>query len=182
MPARGVRRATRRPPASAEVLQRDEGRRARHHHPARRRRRGRQVGDRPRLPAHARRARGARLLRAAQPRSSWPPASTPARAAALGQQSGDGTPIMLTIPTDRAVGAAADPRPRARRERRWSTPTCSSSPTSARRCSPAARASTSAAASRRRRRCSTTCARTRAWAGCPTRCGSPTYDVSTAGR
>ena len=40
------------------------------------------------------------------------------RAAALGQQSGDGTPIMLTIPTDEPVGAAADPRPRARQATR----------------------------------------------------------------
>ena len=36
-----------------------------------------------------------------------------ARAAELGQTAGDGTPIMLTIPTDAPVGAAADPQPRA---------------------------------------------------------------------
>ena len=39
-----------------------------------------------------------------------------ARAATLGQTAGDGTPIMLTIPTERAVGAAAHPRPRSRQD------------------------------------------------------------------
>ena len=46
---------------------RDEDRRPRHHRAQGRRRRGRQVGARQRLPAHARRARGARLLRPPQP-------------------------------------------------------------------------------------------------------------------
>ena len=40
------------------------------------------------------------------------------RAAALGQRSGDGTPIMVTMPTDRPVGAAAHPRPRRRQPTR----------------------------------------------------------------
>ena len=44
-----------------------QDRRARHHRVEGRRRRGRQVGDRARLPAHTRRARDARLLRRAQP-------------------------------------------------------------------------------------------------------------------
>ena len=96
------------------------------------------------------------------------------RAAALGQQSGDGTPIMLTIPTDEpwvplrilALGLDAtqvvdadvflltDERPDGahRRHRRRRRPQ----------------------RGRRRRRCSTTCAATSTWAGCPTRCGSAT--------
>ena len=62
--------------------------------------RGRPVGDRPRLPPPARRARGARLLRAAAARSSWPRRSTPTPLRQRGQNVGDGTPVHITIPTD----------------------------------------------------------------------------------
>ena len=93
-----------------------------------RRRRGRQVGDRARVPAHARRARDARLLRAPQP-DLHGRALRRVACRQLGQNTGDGTPIMLTIPTTRAVGAAAHPRPRARAAPRSSRPTCSCSPT-----------------------------------------------------
>ncbi len=59
------------------------------------------------------------------------------RAADLGQQAGDSTPIMATIPTDDpwvpvrilGLGAATDDASR---------PTCSCSPTTSRRCSPGA--------------------------------------------
>ena len=60
--------ATQRPPSKVAGHPPDEDRRARHHDPARRRQPGREVGAGQRLPAHARRARGARLLRLAQPR------------------------------------------------------------------------------------------------------------------
>ena len=101
----GARSARSRPPpdrrrVDAEVLPRDHDRRARHHDPAGWRRRGRSVGDRPRLPPDARRARGARLLLAAQPDLHGRPLRRRTRREQLGQQSGDGTPIMLTIPTD----------------------------------------------------------------------------------
>ena len=78
------------------------------------------MGDRSRLPADARRARGARLLLAPHARSSWPRASTPSRAAQLGPAVGRRHPDHAHHPDRRAVGAAAHPRPRARRARRWS--------------------------------------------------------------
>ena len=95
------------------------------------------------------------------------------RAPALGQTSGDGTPIMLTIPTDEpwvplrilALGQdrakvidadvflLTDNRP------------C---------CVQAAPASSWPAVTQRPRACSPTCVPTREWAGCLTRCGSAT--------
>ena len=59
------------------------------------------------------------------------------RARQLGQNTGDGTPIMLTIPTTRAVGAAAHPLVSGSTRARSCRPTCSCSPTTGRRCSPA---------------------------------------------
>ena len=76
-----------------------EDRRARHHRAEGRRHRGRQVGDRPRVPAHARRARDARLLRAPQPDLHGRALRRDPRAR-LGQNAGDGTPIMVTMKTD----------------------------------------------------------------------------------
>ena len=93
---------------------RDADRRPRHHGAGGRRRRGRRVG----------RATTASCSRPTRPRSSTSTASRSqifmaarfdaSRAAELGQTAGDGTPIMLTIPTDAALGAAADPEPRPR--------------------------------------------------------------------
>ena len=93
---------------------RDEDRRPRHHRPAGRGRRGRRwAADHgflltPDAPG------GARLLRR---RSQVFMAARfdAERAAELGQGAGDGTPIMADDPDRRAVGAAAHPRPRARR-------------------------------------------------------------------
>ena len=116
---------------------RDEDRRARHHDPARAA--ATQVGKwarRPRLPAHARRARGARLLRAPQPDlhgRALRRARAPQRS---GRQRGDGTPIMLTIPTKEPWVPLRILEPRARRRPRSSRPTCSCSPTTSRSCSP----------------------------------------------
>ena len=165
----------RRPSAldKAEVLLQTEDRRARHHDPARRRRRGRRLGARARVPAHARRAEGARLLLPAQQdlhgrslRRRRAPGARPER----GRRHAD----HAHHPHRRAVGAAADPRPRARQDagrRRRRVPPH-------RRAARAARGRTrprrSSAATRRRAACSTTCARTRAWSGCPTTCGSAT--------
>ena len=99
----------------------DPGRRARHHDPARRRRRGRQVGDRPRVPADPRRARRPRLLLAPL-EDLHGRALRRARAAELGQQLGRRHPDHAHHPDRRPVGAAADPRASAstppRRERR----------------------------------------------------------------
>ena len=94
-----VRSATRAPAPAPTVLLRDADRRARHHGAQGRRGRGRGLGARARLLPAAGRARGARLLRRAQPdlhghavqRRSAPPR----RASA----SGDGTPVHVVIPT-----------------------------------------------------------------------------------
>ena len=127
---------------------RDADRRPRHHRARGRRRRGRHVGTRQRLPAHPRRARGARLLRPAAARSSWPPASTPPAPPSSARPAGDGTPIMLTIPTDAPWVPLRILQPRPRGRASSSRPTCSSSPTRSPTCWPAARASASSAASR----------------------------------
>ena len=106
-------------------------------------------------------------------RSSWPRASTRVAPPTLGQGSGDGTPIMLTIPTDEpwvplrilclGLGKAqvveadvfllTDDRPMLRAGETGLS---------------------SRAATRPRRLCSPTCAPTRAWRGYPTTCGSRT--------
>ena len=57
------------------------------------------VGQGPRLPPAARRARGARLLRRSAARSSWPRASTPMPRPRAARPIGDGTPVHITIPT-----------------------------------------------------------------------------------
>ena len=97
-----------------------------------------------------------------------------ARAARLGQQSGDGTPIMLTIPIDApwvplrilALGLDADHRDRRRRvpAHRRATHRARRGPRGAGR----------RERTRRRPSCSTTSAPTSTWAGSPTRCGSRT--------
>ena len=96
------------------------------------------------------------------------------RAAELGQTSGDGTPIMLTIPTDepwvplRILGLGLEDEPGGGGRR-----------------VPAHRRGAHAPGRRARahhrpqrggivRRCSPTSAPTSAWSGCPTRCGSAT--------
>ena len=161
-------------PTDAEVLLADEDRRARHHDPEGRRRRGRQVGDRPRLPAHARRARDARLLRRAQPDLHGRALRRVARR-----------------------GARPDSRATARRSCSRSRPTsrgcrCASSASGSTRAQvvdadvflltddqPKLLAGGTGLGLDRNEagvaaRCSTTCAPTRAWGGCPTRCGSRT--------
>ena len=55
-----------------------------------------------------------------------------ARAAELGQTAGDGTPDHADDPHRCALGAPADPQPRARGRASSSRPTCSSSPTRSR--------------------------------------------------
>ena len=78
---------------------RDEDRRARHHHPPGRRRRGRPVGARARLPPEPDAPEMLDFYAARSP-IFMAARFDAARAADLGQQTGDGTPIMLTIPTD----------------------------------------------------------------------------------
>ena len=100
----------------AEVLLETTHRRARHHHPARRRRRGRPVGEEPRLPPPARCARGARLLRRAQPDLHG---RRLRRRCGRGARPGDrrrhaGAP---DDPDRQPVGAAAHPGPRQGRRR-----------------------------------------------------------------
>ena len=61
--------------------------------------RRRRVGQGARLPAPARRTGGPRLLRRAQPDLPRRGLRRRSRAAARGQQIGDGTPVHITIPT-----------------------------------------------------------------------------------
>ena len=149
-------------------------RRPRHHHPQGRRRLGRPVGPGPRLPAHARRPRGPRLLRRPVEDLHGRPVQRRRR---QGAQPGDRRrhPDPSDDPDGQPLGAAADPRASARPPTTPSTPTSSCSPPTSRTC---CRSLTTAcsrtAASRPRSRCSTTSAPTRGWSGCPSRCGSPT--------
>ena len=135
---------------------------------------GGQVGRRPRLPAHARRARGARLLRRPQPDLHGRALRRVARAAARADAAATARrSCSRSRPTSRgcrcASSASGSTRDAGRRGRRV----------------PAHRRPAEAARRRRgpepraqragvRARCSTTCAPTRAWGGCPTRCGSRT--------
>ena len=108
----------------------DHHRRARHHGAQGRWRRGRCVGHRARLPAAAGRARGARLLRPAQPHLPGRQLRCRCRRRQRGQAIGDGTPVHITIPTSDpwvplrilSLGKQADDR---------STPTSTCSPTGA---------------------------------------------------
>ena len=84
--------------------------------PEGRRRRGREVGRRSRLPAHARRARDARLLRPAQPDLHGRALRRDARAAARAEHRRRHAD-HADDPGEGAVGAAAHPQPRSRQGR-----------------------------------------------------------------
>ena len=157
-----------RTPAGRRGHPRDPDRRPRHHRPERRRRRGGGVGRRQRVPADPRRPRGARLLRRAQPgvhgrplrrragRRSW------ARGPATARRSWPPSPP--TTPGCRCASSASGLDGEPARSR----PTCSCSPTSepaaaGRRRGPHARPQRAGATTC----CSTTCAPTWAWSGCP---------------
>ena len=88
-PIRLPRRSSAATPAAGAAeakAARDDDRRPRDHDPARRRRRGRAVGQEPRLPPAARRARGARLLRRALA-IFMAASSTPMRPASVARRS-----------------------------------------------------------------------------------------------
>ena len=129
-------------------------------------------GRRPRLPAHARRARGPRLLLAAQPdlhgRALRRGAGRTTRQT-VGRRHAD----HADHPDRQAVGAAADPRPRARPDDVVDADVfllTDERPTGARR-RPRRGGDRERPASTS---CSTISGPTSTWAGCPTRCGSPT--------
>ena len=152
---------------------RDRDRRPRHHRAQGRGRRGREVGAGERLPAVARRARGARLLRAAQPgvhgRQVRRHAGGRARPGRRRQHADHGDD-----PHRRPVGADAASSDSVWRTTSGSRPTSSCSPTSVPELlagGPGLTLERSEAASELS---STTSARTSAWSGCPRTCGSPT--------
>ena len=95
---------------------------------------GREVGRRSRLPAHAGRARDARLLLAPQP-DLHGRALQRERARAARAEHRRRHADHADDPDARTVGAAAHPEPRSRQGEAGRTPTCSSSPTRNRSCS-----------------------------------------------
>ena len=122
---------------------RDEDRRARHHHPEGRGRRGRRSGPSSTAScSHPTRPRCSTFYASRSP--IFMAARFDAiRARDLGQQTGDGTPIMLTIPTDEPWVPVRILALGLERKAKVVTPTCSCSPTTARSCWPAATASSS---------------------------------------
>ena len=86
---------------------------------------GRRVGDGARLPAPARRARGARLLRRALARSSSPPCSTPMRPPSAARRSATGRrSTSRSRPTTRGSRCASWPSARPARSGSRPTSTC----------------------------------------------------------
>ena len=166
--------------SGVEVILETADRRPRHHRAQRGRRRGRAVGPRQRVPAHARRPRGARLLRRPQPgvhgrqvrRRRAPP--TWARAPATARRSWRRSPPTTPGCPLRILGLGLDDDQHGRGRR---------VPAHRREAEPAGRRSRHdprARASRPTICCSTTCARTWAWSGSPRTCGSRTCTVDSA--
>ena len=161
------------PPGGRRDHPRDRDRRPRHHRAQGRRRRGREVGAGERLPPHARRPRGPRLLRRAQPgvhgRQVRRHAGGRARPGRRRQHADHGDdPDRRPVGADQHPPARPGGRPAGRGRR---VP-------AHRRASRAARRRPGADARAQRSgvgpRCSPICARTSGWSGCPRTCGSPT--------